>query len=85
MAVVIGYGVMFVGLWLSLYSTWILVRGPFAGYPLPSGELILLATGGFVVGVVLFAWGVQRVLFSSGSERPDLDEQHDHTMDWIRR
>lgn len=66
-------------------SGWYIVRGPFFGGPLPALEFIIPAIAVFILGLLLFAWGAGIVENHVGSERPDIDEEHDHTMDWIRR
>lgn len=73
------------GVLTAMYSAWFIVRGPFFGYELPSQWLLLLATGTFIIGLIVFAFGVNVISGLGNSQRPDIDEHHDHTMDWIQR
>jgi H+/Cl- antiporter ClcA len=69
----------------SMYSAWFIVRGPFFGYQIPPRWMLLTACGSFVLGLIIFALGVNIASGMRTSERPDIDEQQDHTMDWIQR
>lgn len=73
------------GAFIALYSAWFIVRGPFFGRPIPPMWTLLVACGTFIVGAFLTAGAAGAVVGARTGDRPDLDEQHDHTMDWIQR
>lgn len=60
MTAVLGF-IATAGLGLTLYSGYRIVSGPFLGGPLPDGLSLMLSLGGFIVGIVVFAWGLTRV------------------------
>ncbi|SFR42294.1 hypothetical protein [Halogeometricum limi] len=56
------YGlVTFVGLLVTLGTGFLLVRGPFFGGRLLEPTPLMVALAGFVVGIVVLAWGASRV------------------------
>jgi hypothetical protein len=59
LAYVYGF-VTFVGLALTVGTGYLLVRGPFLGGALLEPVPLMLALAGFVVGVVVLAWGATR-------------------------
>jgi H+/Cl- antiporter ClcA len=73
------------GVLTAMYSAWFIVRGPFFGYELPPRWLLLAACATFITGLIVFAFGVNVISGASTNQRPDIDEHHDHTMDWIQR
>jgi hypothetical protein len=73
------------GVLTAMYSAWVIVRGPFFGYEVPPQWLLLAACGTFVVGLMIFALGVNIISGLTTGQRPDIDEHQDHTMDWIQR
>lgn len=58
---------------------------PLFGAPVPSNGLIALAVGLGLVGCLLMGRGVHRAIVRRDTMRPDIDPEHDHTMDWITR
>lgn len=69
------------GLVITAGAGWYIVRGPFFGYPVPSATNMLAASGVFIVAVYCFAWGLDRNYRSGATERPDIDEEQNQTMD----
>ena len=83
---ILGYLVGSMGLMLSLFSMWLVVKAPFFGLEVPTQEQLILGFAGFILGMLSFAWGVQFIAHRHGqSGRPDPDKAHDPTMDWIQR
>jgi len=76
-----GLVVGLLGLVTSLASGWFVVRGPFFGHPIPPVELLLAACAIFIAATYLFAWGLDANFRSEETERPDIDEQQNQTMD----
>lgn len=69
-----------VGAGTAVYSMWYIMRGPFFGRALPPLEYILVAVGGFVVGLIVFAWGSNRYAAGRGKgDRVDLEEKQQRT------
>lgn len=60
MTAVLGF-IATAGLGLTLYSGYRIVSGPFLSGPVPDGTTLMLSLAGFVVGVVVFTWGLTRV------------------------
>lgn len=70
------------GLFVSLWAGWFVIRGPFFAYPIPPIEHLLVASAVFMLGMYIFAWGVDlNWQLHRGHGRPDIDEHQDHTMD----
>lgn len=69
------------GLVASLASGWYVVRGPFFGYAIPPVEHLLAASAVFVAATYLFAWGLDANFRAETTDRPDIDEQQNQTMD----
>jgi len=78
------FGALF-GALVTMYSAWFIVRGPFFGYEVPPQWMLLTACGTFIAGLIVFALGLNIVSGATTNNRPDIDEQQDHTMDWIQR
>ncbi len=51
------------GTFLATLATWFLVQGPVLNGVLPPVWLLLGAIGGFLLGVVLLAWGTKTYLY----------------------
>jgi hypothetical protein len=69
------------GLVITVASGWYVVRGPFFGYPIPPAEYLLAACGVFIVAMYLFAWGLDKNYRSYRTERPNIDEEQNQTLD----
>lgn len=74
-----------IGGFVALYSAWYIIRGPFFGYPIPPRWTLLVACGTFIIGALLAAGAAQIAVGSRTGDRPDIEDEHDHTMDWIQR
>lgn len=69
------------GLVITVASGWYVVRGPFFGYPIPPAEYLLAACGVFIIAMYLFAWGLDKNYRSYRTERPNIDEEQNQTLD----
>ncbi|WP_439028651.1 hypothetical protein [Haloarchaeobius sp. DT45] len=59
-----------VGLLVTLSSGWYVAKGPFFGFETPPLQYILLASGVFITGILLFGWGLSgRVTAARQDER----------------
>ena len=81
MASYTGLAIGSIGLFVAIWSGWFVVRGPFFGYPIPDVRYLLIACAIFIVGTYLFAWGVDLNWQLRESERPNISEHQDHTLD----
>lgn len=69
------------GLFVALYAGWFIVSGPFFGYPVPPLHHVLIACGVFLVGTYVFAWGINANWQRHQSERPEISDKQDQTLD----
>lgn len=69
------------GLVVTVASGWYVIRGPFFGYAVPPAEYMLAACGVFILAMYLFAWGLDRNYRAYKSERPEIDEEQNQTLD----
>jgi len=81
MADIKGLFVGTLGLAIAVASGWYVVRGPFFGYPIPPAEYMLAACGVFILAVYGFAWGLDSIYHADRTERPNIDEEQNQTMD----
>ncbi|WP_435317153.1 hypothetical protein [Haloarchaeobius sp. TZWSO28] len=57
-----------VGLLVTVSSGWYVAKGPFFGYATPSLQYILVATGVFIAGILLFGWGLSGRIAAAGQD-----------------
>lgn len=58
---------------------------PLFGSPMPPTTLLTVAVVGAIVGCLFIGRGVHMAIARSDVQRPDIDSEHDHTLDWIVR
>ena len=69
------------GMVITVASGWYVIRGPFFGYPIPPAAYLLAACGVFIVATYLFAWGLDRNYRSYKTDRPNIDEEQNQTLE----
>lgn len=60
--------VMLCGLAVSLGAGWYVAKGPFFGFATPPMPYVLAATGGFVLGIIVFGWGLSTRIDAGGTD-----------------
>lgn len=59
--------VMLLGLAVSLGSGWYVAKGPFFGFATPPLQYVLAGAGVFILGVIVFGWGLSSRIDGGGS------------------
>lgn len=58
---------------------------PLFGSPMPSPMVLMVAVVAAIVGCLFIGRGIYMAIARSDVQRPDIDSEHDHTLDWIVR
>ncbi|WP_435334945.1 hypothetical protein [Haloarchaeobius sp. TZWWS8] len=56
------------GVLVTLGSGWYIAKGPFFGLATPPLTHLMVATGVFIVGILLFGWGVSGRISAGGAD-----------------